>query len=848
MLRPQHVWIWSLTSAGIALLLAGLVVLFSVATDLDPRLETILLAGLSPIVAGCSALTSVAWHAYRTRKTLANFANLLTNARNHPTRATFGGAELSEAESAALGPAHSAAEQLCLSYRQALTDRVKQRDALEKLQKRAGRSENGHTRPANRRVPGASRNMVARLTPNLHWMNLTPALQKLLGYTSRELNGRAFLDQVKASHVANLRRAFEACSTSGEGHHLDFCMVVRRPGNGKNGHNGHGTEHRYVSMDVLTRYSDDGQPLNFRCYFDDITDRVRAERKLRKRTAELQQTNERLVRINEDLQRLKESYRDLYHNAPIMFFSLDSRGHFVACNDTMVRALGYRREQLHEQSYAVLLAGERSREWLASLNQDGVDGRPHPLMTSAEVETKWVKSDGSVIDVWIRTIPLTDGSGQFVRSRSAAQDVTQRNRLANELRRHSEELQQANGELRAINSELNQFTSGVSHDLKEPLRTLELYSNLLAEEYSTQLGADGFGYVNLMLTASRRLAKRIDELLTLSRAGRIATTPRVFHLNEAIALVRRDLGDMMQRKNATLTVEGSLPTLVGDLERVVQLLTNLVANGLKYNKSPEPRVLIAEAPRQDRAGFATLLVRDNGIGIDPQFHQEIFSLFRRLHTQGEYEGSGAGLAICKKIVQAHGGQIWVESTPGQGSTFYFTLPRSPNAAAARIAVPAGPGEVETPAPPVAAFLLLVEDMPEIGLIVQRLARKAGHDIDWVQTGEAAWEHLQKIQPDLVLLDIHLPGIDGIELCRQLRKSPAHAKLPIALFSQGVHSEEIAAGLAAGANYVLSKELLCEPESWRQQLAKILHNSKQGSATHRALQVESASGHANEGQA
>src|SRR5206468_390597 len=154
-------------------------------------------------------------------------------------------------------------------------------------------------------------------------------------------------------------------------------------------------------------------------------------------------------------------------------------------------------------------------------------------MADGEVEMQWVKHDGTVIDVWIRSIPLQDSEGRFVRSRSAAHDITQRNRLANELRRRGDELEQANADLRTINKELDEFTRVVAHDLKEPLRTLEAYSNLLAEEYSSQLGADGFECINYMLMASRRLGKLIDELLTLSRAGRIATTPRVFHLNEA---------------------------------------------------------------------------------------------------------------------------------------------------------------------------------------------------------------------------------------------------------------------------------------------------------------------------
>jgi PAS domain S-box-containing protein len=767
-----------------------------------------------------AALGVVAW---RSQRGLEGLSRQLTAIRHNPTRASIN----AEAFNGSLGPLVGEVEALCGSYRQALADRLKQHDAMEGMRSRLRENERGSPRPGVHRAPGASRHMVARLTPNLRWMNATPALLRFLGHTMTDLNGRAFAESIPAQDVPALNQVFEECLTSGEAHnHVVRFWSRRRRAADQAGPARVLSERRYVQMDVLTRYDDDGRPMHFRCYFDDITERIQAEKKLRRRTEELEQANQNLLRINQDLQRLKESYRDLYHNAPIMFFTLDAAGCFVACNDTMVQALGHRRDELIEQPFDQLLPPEAAAAWTRTLQPDSA--QPHVLMVDGEIEMQWAKSDGTVIDVWIRSIPLADDSGRLVRSRSAAQDVTHRNRLAKELRRRGDELEQAYAELLTINKELDDFTAVVAHDLKEPLRTLEAYSNLLAEEYSTRLGADGFECINYMLTASRRLSKLIDGVLTLSRAGKIATTPRVFHLNEAVAIVRRDLGDMMQRRNATLTVEGQLPTLVGDPQRVTQLLTNLVVNGLKYNTQSQPAVVLGEAERIDKAGHVTLFVRDNGIGIDARFHKEIFHMFRRLDRKNEYEGHGAGLAICKKIVQAHAGKIWVESAPGQGATFFFTLPRSPQAAAALLPLPpsAEPtnGQVLTP-DPISARLLLVEDMPEMGLIVQRFAKKAGHELHWVKTAEEAWEHLQANSPDLVLLDIHLPGMDGIELCRRLRTLDQQAKLPIALFSQGAVAEDITAGLSAGANYVLSKELLCQPEAWRQRLAEILHSSR-----------------------
>src|SRR5262249_18495309 len=164
-----------------------------------------------------------------------------------------------------------------------------------------------------------------------------------------------------------------------------------------------------------------------------------------------------------------------------------------------------------------------------------------------------------------------------------------------------------------------------------------------------------------------RLGLLIDDLLALSRAGRVINTPAAFDLGEVLRVVVADLSDLIHRRGAEVRVEGRLPEVAGDRERIAQLLANLIGNGLKYNTSSPPGGGVGTAPPAEDGGpkagdwrQVTLFVRDNGIGIDPQYHQHVFRLFRRLHKRDEYEGNGAGLSICKKIVEAHGGRIWVE--------------------------------------------------------------------------------------------------------------------------------------------------------------------------------------------
>jgi PAS domain S-box-containing protein len=572
---------------------------------------------------------------------------------------------------AELGELQKQIEGLAHSYRQALNQVVEAQQALavvRSLQVKAD-AEKGHSHSFIHRGGSndstTTRRLVARLTPNLYWMAATPALQMFLDSNINDLVARSFLDLIHSEDRASLARTFQEVLKDGEGHNVVFRLCLPA-----------GIE-RHVQMDALTRYTDAGVPLHLRCHFIDVTDRVRTEQELRRRTQELSEANVRLRQINIDLNRLKESYRDLYHQAPAMYFSLDARGRLTAFNETLTRIMGYSRGEIFDQPYPRLLTAAARQRYFQDVD---VYQRP------GEVETEWVKKDGTVIDVWIRTVPILDSDSRFVRSRSAAQDVTERNRLAGALRKKAEELAEANDQLRRINQELDQFTYVVSHDLKEPLRTLQAFSTFLRQDYGPQLGREGQEHIEHLVQASRRLGALIDDLLTLSRAGRAMHAPRAFPLADAVRTVRSDLGDLIQRTGAAVHIEGELPRVVGDPERVVQLLANLVGNGLKYNGSPRPEVVIgsrtgangdvSRPPGLAPPGFVTVYVRDNGIGIEPQYQEQIFHIFRRLHHRDEYEGTGAGLAICKKIVESHGGRIGVESRPGAGSVFSFTLPQA----------------------------------------------------------------------------------------------------------------------------------------------------------------------------
>ncbi len=253
-------------------------------------------------------------------------------------------------------------------------------------------------------------------------------------------------------------------------------------------------------------------------------------------------------------------------------------------------------------------------------------------------------------------------------------------RLQSELREKNRTLAGAIEELSRKNQQLDEFAHVVSHDLQEPLRTLVAFSDFLLKDYGDRLEGEGQEFVRHLVDASRRMRAMILGMLNLSRAGQVLGEFQPVDLSELAAVIRTDLGELIRSRGAEVEVVEPLPTVWGDRVRLGQLLANLITNGLKYNRSDQPRVTISAAPSADGDPdeTTTIAVADNGIGIDPQFHAAIFQLFRRLHTREEYEGTGAGLAICNKIVQAHGGRIRVASEPGRGSTFYIQFRRPTN--------------------------------------------------------------------------------------------------------------------------------------------------------------------------
>lgn len=323
--------------------------------------------------------------------------------------------------------------------------------------------------------------------------------------------------------------------------------------------------------------------------------------------------------------------------------------------------------------YAEVLYGWSAVEVMGRLVVDVVPApstkeQAAELMSRLQVGESWAgeflvqRRDGTTFPAMVFDSPIYNEQGSLIGIVGVSVDITERKRAEEELQRS--------------NAELQQFAYVASHDLQEPLRMVSSYTQLLAECYQGQLDAQADKFIAFATEGATRMQQLLEDLLDYSRVSRRPQPFEPINCTTILKDVLTDLAVTMQESSAVVTAD-SLPTVLGDRTQLRQLLQNLISNAIKFRREEPPLVHIRAEPQED---FWLFTVRDNGIGIDPQFAERIFVLFQRLHSRQEYPGTGIGLAICKKIVERHGGRIWVESHLGEGSTFYFTLPRQPQLA------------------------------------------------------------------------------------------------------------------------------------------------------------------------
>ncbi|MDY6864442.1 MAG: PAS domain S-box protein [Halobacteriota archaeon] len=416
-----------------------------------------------------------------------------------------------------------------------------------------------------------------------------------------------------------------------------------------------------ASLNFSLLKDSDGKPENIIAVHRDITERKSME---------------------EELHKSKERYRLVADNLEDIVWSMDMSLKIDYISPSAKTIYGLDPEEalgkplmsiLSKESAESMMNGIKQNPALFKIMMEMISGRidsgelkNNSDVLSKPIEYEYTRQDGTKLFVESAMSPMID-DGNAVGICGITRDITERvkaeikvNELMNDLERS--------------NKELEQFAYVASHDLQEPLRMVSSYLTLLSRRYKGKLDSDADDFIHFAVDGATRMQRMINDLLTYSRVG---TRGKPFEEVDSETLLKDALSNLEIRieESSAIVTHDPLPTVMADDVQFVQLLQNLIGNSIKYNDKDTPEVHIGV---EDKDGDWLFSVKDNGIGIEPEYIDSVFEIFRRLPTEKEYEGSGIGLSVCKKIVERHGGRIWLESEPGSGTTFYFTVPSLKN--------------------------------------------------------------------------------------------------------------------------------------------------------------------------
>ena len=450
--------------------------------------------------------------------------------------------------------------------------------------------------------------------PDQRLIYISPSCEKVTGYSSTEFTARpALIEEIVHPGDLELVHRHETRNDQGTTtESIDF-RIVHRDGS-----------LRWIGHQCQQVFSEDGRLLGRRVSNRDITERKNREVLLARQAALLDLAND-------------------------VIFVKDLDDRIVSWNTGGETKYGWKADEVIGKKAYELLQTRFPVPWRQIQERIFATGR-------WEGELVNTTRNGETLTMNSRLSLQRDHGGRPIAILESESDITP--------------LQEYAVNLSRSNKELEQFAYVASHDLREPLRMVTSFSQLLQQRYKGRLDADADEFIGYIVDGAARMDALIQDLLEYSRVSSRAKPFGPTDMEVVMDHVRQNMAVMIRENGAEITT-GPLPTVIADQSQMVQLLQNLVANAITYRKD-EPPTLQVEA--QERGQEWIFSVRDNGIGIDPAYFDKIFELFQRLHSREQYPGTGIGLAICRRIVERHGGRIWVESEQGKGSTFFFSIP------------------------------------------------------------------------------------------------------------------------------------------------------------------------------
>jgi PAS domain S-box-containing protein len=516
-------------------------------------------------------------------------------------------------------------------------------------------------------------------------------------------------------------------------------------------------------------------------------DLAEANAGLVQQAAELQRSNAELQRFAKELRDSEEKFRQMAEHIEEVFWSVSpdlTRIHYIspACEKIWGRSQAEMIRNPEAWAQAIH-PGDRERIWRLAFEMRST-GR-------FQESYRIVQPDGSIRWIYAHGTCIHNAEGAVTNMVGSALDITS--------------LKAAEEDLVRSNVELERFAYVAAHDLQEPLRSVSSFLQLLQRKYKGRLEADADEYIQFAVDGAHRMKQLIGDLLAYSRLNGDARPMELAPLDGMVDIALENLRGVIQESGAKITRD-LLPDVEVDGAQVAQVFQNLIGNAIKFRGDRAPEIHVGA--KRSGPGW-TITVRDNGIGIDSKYAERIFVIFQRLNGQ-KYPGSGIGLTVSRKIVEHHRGRIWVESTPGEGATFSFTIPDPGKAMAPPSPAPAG------------ARVLVVDDDPVVCLLIRKNLAPLGMAVEEAHTGPGGLEMAARTRPDLVVLDINLPGLSGLDVLQSLKGNSETRTIPVVLITG--REELLSPGLAASQDWFPKPLPLTD---FRKKVLSLVPSGKEG---------------------